>query len=104
VRVPDGALLSILSSAGVAGVFCVFYVTGLVPTRGEVRLAEKDAGNWKAAYEAERTARETERRANDELRAANIVQAQRADAAVETAKLARELLEDLRRRTHEAAT
>jgi len=103
-RVPDSALLSILSSAGVAGVFCIFYVVGLVPTRGEVRLAEKDADNWKAAYEAERAARETERKANDELRAANIVQTQRADAAVETAKLARELLEDLRRRKNAPAS
>lgn len=96
---PDSALLSVLSSAGVAGVFCVMFITGLVPTRGEVRRTEKEAGDWKAAYEAERTARETERRANDELRATVIVQTQRADAAVETAKLARELLEDLRRRT-----
>ena len=97
--VPDSALLSILSSAGVAGVMCVCFIIGLIPTRGEVQRAEKDADDWKSAYEAERAARETERKANDELRAANIVQAQRADAAVETAKLARELLEDLRRRT-----
>ena len=100
---PDSALLSILSSAGVAGVFCIFYVIGLVPTRGEVRLAEKQADNWKAAYEAERAARETERKTNDEMRATVIVQTERADAAVETAKMARELLEDFRRRANAPA-
>ena len=50
------------------------------------------------AQEAERAARETERKANDELRATVLIQTQRADAAVETAKLARELLEDIRGR------
>jgi hypothetical protein len=100
--VPDSALLSILSSAGVAGVFCVLFIIGMLPTRGEVSRLEKNADDWKAAFERMDAARETERKANDELRAANIVQAQRADAAVETAKLARELLEDFRRRASNA--
>ena len=100
---PDSALLSILSSAGVAGVFCICYITGLIPTRSEVRRADQNAGDWKAAYEAERTARETERKTNDEMRATVIVQTERADAAVETAKMARELLEDFRRRANAPA-
>jgi hypothetical protein len=65
---------------------------------------QKDADDWKAAYEAERKARETERAAGDESRRALVLQTQRADAAVETANLTRELLEDFRRRRDAAAT
>lgn len=100
---PDTALVQVLTGAGVAGVFCILFIAGILPTPREVRRLEKDAADWRAAYDAERTARETERKAGDELRAANIVQTERADAAVETAKLARELLEDLRRRTNAPA-
>lgn len=99
----DTALVNVLTGAGVAGVFCALFISGVLPTPREVKRLEKDAAGWHAAYEAERAARETERKAGDELRAANIVQTERADAAVETAKLARELLEDLRRRTNAPA-
>jgi len=103
--VVDSAIITaILSTAGSGtALIVVMIVTGILATRQEMRRAEKEAGDWKAAYEAERAARETERKAGDELRAANIVQTERADAAVETAKLARELLEDLRRRTNAPA-
>jgi hypothetical protein len=103
--VDSGTIAAILASAGSGtAVIVILILTGIMATRQEVTRLEKEAADWKAAYEAERAARETERKAGDELRAANIVQAERADAAVETAKLTRELLEDLRRRTNAPAT
>ncbi len=47
-RVPDSALLSVLSSAGVAGVFCVLFIIGAIVPRFVVNdlkaeLAEKEA-------------------------------------------------------------
>src|SRR5437016_5209037 len=99
--VDSGIITAVISSAGAGtALIVVLILTGILRTGQEMKLLGKEADDWKAAYEAERAARETERKANDELRAANIVQAERADAAVETAKLARELLEDLRRRTN----
>lgn len=96
---PD-ILRAVFTSAGAGtALIVVLILTGLLCTRQEAKRTEKEADNWKAAYEAERIARETERKANDELRAAALVQAQRADAAVETAKLATALLNDLRKRT-----
>ena len=103
--VDSGIITAVISSAGAGTALIVILIlAGLLQTRAFVERVEKEADDWKAAYEAERAARETERKANDELRAANIVQAERADAAVETAKLARELLEDLRRRTNAPAS
>ncbi len=98
--VVDSSILStVLASAGSGtAIIVVLILSGILRTGQEVKRIEKDADNWKAAYEGERGARETERKANDELRAAAMVQAQRADAAVETAKLATALLEDLRRK------
>ncbi len=102
--VDPGIITAVLSTAGSGtAVIVVLIITGILHTGQETARLEKDAGDWKSAWEGERAARETERKANDELRAANIVQAERADAAVETAKLARELLEDLRRRTNAPA-
>jgi hypothetical protein len=96
----SGILTAILSTSGSgAAVIVILILTGILHTRAFVERLEHEAADWKTAWEAERNARETERKANDELRAAALVQSQRADAAVETAKLARELLEDLRRRT-----
>jgi hypothetical protein len=101
--VDSGIIAAVLSTTGSgAAVIVLLIITGILATRQEVRRIEKEADDWQAAYEAERAARETERKAGDELRAANIVQTERADAAVETAKLARELLEDLRRRSTDA--
>jgi len=102
--VDPGILAAVLSSAGAGtALMVVLIISGILATRQEVTRIEKEADDWKAAYEAERAARETERRAGDELRATVIAQTERADAAVETAKLAREVLEDLRRRTSAAA-
>ena len=98
--VVDSSILgTVLASAGSGtAIIVVLILSGILRTGQEVKRIEKDADNWKAAYKGERDARETERKANDELRAAAMVQAQRADAAVETAKLATALLEDLRRK------
>jgi ABC-type hemin transport system ATPase subunit len=102
--IDSGIITAILSSAGAGtAIIVVLILTGVLATRQEVTRTEKEADDWKAAYEAERAARETERKAGDELRAAVIAQTERADAAVETAKLAREVLEDLRRRTNAPA-
>lgn len=102
--VDSGIITAILSTAGSGtALIVVLIILGILRTAQEAKRLEKDADDWKAAWQGERAARETERKANDELRAANIVQGDRADAAVETAKLARELLEDLRRRTNAPA-
>jgi hypothetical protein len=101
--IDSSIITAILSTTGSgAAVIVILILTGILSTRQEVQRIEKEADDWRAAYEAERAARETERKAGDELRATVIVQTERADAAVETAKLARELLEDLRRRVTDA--
>lgn len=98
--VDSGILATILASAGSGtAIIVVLILTGMLYTKPLVDRLERDSGDWKAAYEAEKNARETERSANDQLRAAALVQSQRADAAVETAKLATALLDDLRKRT-----
>lgn len=51
---PDSALLSILSSAGVAGVFCVMFITGLIYPRAVVADLKDEIGEMKGALEAER--------------------------------------------------
>jgi hypothetical protein len=100
VAIDPGIITAILSTSGSgAALIVVLILTGILATRQEVQRVEKEAEDWQKAYAAEREARETERKAGDELRAANIAQTERADAAVETAKLARALLEDLQRRT-----
>lgn len=102
--VDSGIITAVLSTAGSGTALIVtLIITGILRTGQETKRLEKDADDWKAAYEAERAARETERKAGDELRATVIVQTDRADAAVETANLARELLEDFRRRTNAPA-
>lgn len=100
----DSAVIdAILKSGGVGtAIILVLILTNILYTRFSMQRVEAEVSNWKAAFEAERNARETERAANNELRATVIVQTQRADAAVETAKLAGELLEELRRRTSAA--
>ena len=51
---PDSALLSILSSAGVAGVFCILFITGLVFPRSVLADLKEEIGEMKEALEAER--------------------------------------------------
>jgi hypothetical protein len=52
--VPDSALISVLTSAGVAGVFCVLFVCGLVFPRGVVEDLKEENKELKAALESER--------------------------------------------------
>jgi hypothetical protein len=51
---PDSALISILTSAGVAGVFCVLFVTGLIFPRSVLADLKAEISELKEALEAER--------------------------------------------------
>ena len=51
---PDSALLSILSSAGVAGVFCVLFIIGAIFPRSVVTDKNAEIAELKQAVEAER--------------------------------------------------
>ena len=51
---PDSALLSVLSSAGVAGVFCILFIAGLIHPRTVVTDLKAEVGELKEALEAER--------------------------------------------------
>lgn len=68
---PDSALISILSSAGVAGVFCVLFIAGLIYPRAVVTDKDRVIAELKQAVEAERD---------------------RADAAVTAAATTRDIL------------
>jgi hypothetical protein len=52
--VPDSALLSILSSAGVAGVFCVFFIAGFIYPKTVIADKNAEIAELKQALEAER--------------------------------------------------
>jgi hypothetical protein len=52
--VPDSALVSILSSAGVAGVFCIFFIAGLIYPRSVIADKNTEIAELKEALEAER--------------------------------------------------
>lgn len=51
---PDSALLSVLTSAGVAGVFCVLFVLGLIVPKFVVEDLRAEVTELKEALEAER--------------------------------------------------
>lgn len=51
---PDSALLSVLTSAGVAGVFCVLFVCGLIVPKFVVDDLRSEVAELKEALEAER--------------------------------------------------
>lgn len=51
---PDSALISILTSAGAAGVFCVLFVAGLVFPKSVVEDLKEENAELKEALEAER--------------------------------------------------
>ena len=51
---PDSALLSVLSSAGVAGVFCIFFIAGLIYPRSVISDMKSEIAELKQALEAER--------------------------------------------------
>ena len=50
----DSALLTALSSAGVAGVFCILFILGLIFPRPVVTDLKAEITELKAALEAER--------------------------------------------------
>jgi uncharacterized membrane protein len=52
--VPDSALLSILSSAGVAGVFCIFFIAGLIYPKSVIADKNAEIAELKEALQAER--------------------------------------------------
>lgn len=51
---PDSALLSVLTSAGVAGVFCILFICGLIAPRFVIEDLKAEVTELKAALEAER--------------------------------------------------
>jgi hypothetical protein len=51
---PDSALISILTSAGVAGVFCILFITGLIFPRSVLADLKAEIAELKEALEAER--------------------------------------------------
>jgi len=69
--VPDSALLSILSSAGVAGVFCILFILGLVFPRAVVTDLKEE---------------------NRELKADRDSQRERADAAIAAMQATRDVM------------
>jgi hypothetical protein len=50
----DSALISVLSSAGVAGVFCVLFIFGLIVPKFVVEDLKAEVTELKEAVEAER--------------------------------------------------
>jgi len=52
--VPDSALLSILSSAGVAGVFCVLFIAGFIFPKSVLTDKNAEISELKEALQAER--------------------------------------------------
>lgn len=90
---PDAALLAeIIRSAGAGtAIIVILILTGFLSTKRYTDRVEKDAEFWKAATEAER-------KVSAAAAAAAAAAAQRADAQAEVAALAKDLLEDLRRR------
>lgn len=51
---PDSALISVLSSAGVAGVFCVLFILGAVYPKSVVDDLKQEISELKEALAAER--------------------------------------------------
>lgn len=94
----DSSLLSaILGSAGAGtALIVIMLLTGVLSTRQYTGRIEKECEYWKSAFTAERELSG----AKEKAVAAAV---ERADAAVEVAKLTKELLQDLRRRTDAAS-
>lgn len=51
---PDSALVNILTGAGVAGVFCVLFILGLIFPRSVITDLKEENKELKEALEAER--------------------------------------------------
>jgi hypothetical protein len=52
--VPDSTLVTILTSAGVAGVFCVLFIAGLISPKSVVTDLKAEIAELKEALKAER--------------------------------------------------
>jgi hypothetical protein len=85
-------LVDLLKTGGPFGIVLVLMVTGFLVTKGAHDDMRADREAWRAAFETERAAHQTTREALTE-------EARRADAAVEAAKLANNLLDRLGHRT-----
>jgi len=71
--VPDSALLSILSSAGVAGVFCVLFVIGAIFPRSTVMDLKAENADLKAANDRLQEALGLERQRSNDVAQAGAV-------------------------------
>lgn len=89
--VDSSILTTVLGSAGAGtALIVVLLLTGILSTRNYTERVAKEADDWKAAYDDEHKAHQATR---DALVLAN----ERTEAAVETAKLTRMLLEEAKR-------
>ena len=52
---PDTAIVSVLTSAGVAGIFCLLFIAGLIHPRAVVTDLKAENTELKGALEAERS-------------------------------------------------
>jgi hypothetical protein len=84
-----GDVLTYVLGFGPLGIGIVLYQLGLIVPKPVLERADAEAANWRAAYE-------DERKAHQATRDALVLASDRAEAAVETAKLTRMLLEEAR--------
>lgn len=90
--IDSSIIAQILQSAGAGtAIMLILLLLGIVQPKSYVQRVEKEADQWHAAYEAQLAA-------NSEKDKALASERSRADAAVETAKIATEVLEGLRGR------
>jgi len=57
--VPDSALISVLSSAGVAGVFCILFIIGAIYPKSVIADLRQEVTELKDALAAERNRADT---------------------------------------------
>jgi hypothetical protein len=86
----SGDALSYILGFGPLGIGIVLYQLGLIVPKTILARADTEAANWRAAYG-------DERKAHQATRDALVLASDRAEAAVETAKLTRMLLEEAKR-------
>lgn len=81
-----GKLLGTLVSAGVAGIGLFAFIMGWIVPRATYQEAQAQRDDWKAMYEHERDSHQA-------TRDAMLLAAQRADAGIEAAQVAKIFLE-----------
>jgi hypothetical protein len=86
-----GDVLTYVLGFGPLGIGVVLYQLGLIVPKPVLARADADAGQWRKAYEDERAAHQT-------TREALAVASDRAEAAVEAAKVTTKLLEAVQER------